>query len=351
MTLTVSRSAAAASACVAIITRIFFGLMIDSADLYNSAWLCIPLGCLIAFPFLFALHKLLKSSNNSSLLDLNKISPPMKTACFILMLLSWYDGSLALVGIANSAGYIGFQNISPIYLTIPALIVGFWCIYCNGDAIGHGARIWAHAFPIFFAIIFVIQLPSYRISWLTPILGYGWSGIIEGSFKTAGWISIMSAAFLLSEEDHHDCKTRFTPLKTLILITSISMLLIVTQLMMSPSLVFTPSRSRLYQLDTLLTNGRSALSLQFPMIIVWFTSLLFLWTYDCFIASALLQRIFPGLDGRACGGISILISSFLTPYTGRDIEAIFSKWQFAAIILALAIVIIFKQREGKSCKY
>lgn len=350
MKLIISRSSASAAAGIAIIVRIFCGLMIDSANLYNSAWLCVPLGSIIAFPLLFALRQVLNSTSDGVSLYSGNDSHLKRPIIFILLFISWYDGSFALKGIANSASYIGFQGLSPIYLMIPAFIAGFLCICCNGEAIGYGARIWSMIAPVFLVIIIAIQLPNYHLSWLTPVLGFGWSGIAEGSLKTAGWISSMSAAFLIAENDSQDRTAHSSPTKLLLYIAAISGLLIVTQLMMSPSLVFAPSRSRLYQLDTLLTNGRSVLSLQFPMIIIWFTGMLFLWAYNCFIASALLQRAFPRLNGHICGMISILISALLTPYTERDIEDIVSRWQFTAIGLSVAMVMMFRMRGGKACK-
>lgn len=350
MNLSITQGAAAAVTSVAIITRIFFGLIIDSSDLYNAAWLCVPLGGFFAFPLIYVLHHCGISLHQEWTTTCSCGALLKKASAVIFLFFASFNGAIALSGISSSASYIGFETTAPIYLMLPVIAIGIWCAFSNGNAIGFSARIWCKSIPLLLLITIIIQLPDYRPSWLSPILGYGWKGLLEGSIKTAGWISSMTGACIIAERNASINKEHFKPLKLLAIITAVATILIATQLMMSPSLIYSPGRSRLYQLDTLLTNGRSALSLQFPMIVIWFTSLLFLWAYNCYIASAMLQYIFGKLDGRLCGVISVICSLLTLSCTPRSTESIISNWQYIANFLGVALIIVSQLRRKHLCK-
>lgn len=345
MRLSISSSAASSLACIAAITRIFFGLMIDSSDLYNSAWLSVTLGTLLAFPLFLSLKRIIENMQFKE-----KAPITMRVSALIFMSYALFEGAVSLSGLSNSAAYIGFENISSVYLIIPIILIGFFCVCLNGDSLGSGARLWLKISPIFLLIILIIQLPYYKPEWLTPILGYGWKNILSGALKTAGWLSGMSGALLLATLEKGDNSSKLNPLKLLVFVSVSAVILIISQLMMSPSLIFSESRSRLYQLDTLLTNGRANLSIQFPMILLWFMSMAYLWSYEVFIAASMLQKALPMLDGRLCAIISLSAIIFLMPLSARRFESIISGWQFAINGSAVSIIMISILRRKRICE-
>ena len=134
------------------------------------------------------------------------------------------------------------------------------------------------------------------------------------------------------------------------------MFLIVLRLMMTPTLFSNDNLSRLFQLDSWLTNGRAHVSLQMPILIIWFVSMLNLMIYDSFIAAALIQRIFRKLHGSICCIIAVIGVAVLslTSVSNASNTEIIAKGQFLCIAGAALIPILFNLRSkgGKqSCKF
>jgi len=98
-----------------------------------------------------------------------------------------------------------------------------------------------------------------------------------------------------------------------------------------------------YRLDALLTNGRAPLYLQLPMILAFFIAALQLLACECFAASALLQRLFAGIDGRACGAVVILACAggSLSGYLPMAMAYI-APWIFIVSALMLSVAILLQ---------
>ena len=357
MKLSISRTAITTSASVAITTRIFYGLMIDSPSLHNGAWISALIGALLAAPLIWCMHMTFTGGDNALLNGPFKINTlPHLPLIIALILFSLIDGAITARCIANSARYVAFDYMAMFYLLLPLFFAAFWCVNCNGDAIGAGARIWAKTFPFLMIVIIILQFPHYRVDWLTPILGSGWKDILDGALKTAGWISTMSGMLMLVNHDSPTESRSLHPVITVAIATGIAMFLIVLRLMMTPTLFSNDNLSRLFQLDSWLTNGRAHVSLQMPILIIWFVSMLNLMIYDCFIAAALIQRIFRKLHGAICGIIAVVGVAVLslTPVSNASNTEIISKWQFLCIAGTALISVLFnlKIKGGRqSCKF
>ena len=357
MKLSISRNAITTSACVAIATRIFYGLVIDSPSLYNGAWISALIGALLAAPLIWCIHMTFTDGNNALLNGPFKTNTlPHLPLIIALILSASIDGAITARCIANSARYVAFDYIAMFYLLLPLFFAAFWCVNCNGDAIGAGARIWVKTFPLLMIIIIILQFPHYRLDWLTPILGSGWQDILDGGLKTAGWISTMGGMLMLVNHDSPTESRALHPVITVGIATGLAMFLIALRLMMTPTLFSDDNLSRLFQLDSLLTNGRAPLSLQLPLLIIWFVSMLNLMIYDTFIAAALIQRIFRKLHGSICGIIAVLGVAVLslTPFSNASNAEIISMWQFLGVAGTALISVLFnlKSKGGKqSCKF
>ena len=119
--------------------------------------------------------------------------------------------------------------------------------------------------------------------------------------------------------------------------------------MMVPTLIHTGDRTRMYQLDLMLTNGRAPLILQLPLLVIWFISLFNLLSCDCLIAAASIQRLFLGIRTIICSAISVILVWLMSMsvFTDRRFEAFISTWQF--VINAVAVFlgsIAFAQKGG-----
>ena len=72
---------------------------------------------------------------------------------------------------------------------------------------------------------------------------------------------------------------------------------------MMPIQVDTAS-TQIYQLDSLISNGRATIATQLPMTVLLFVSMLILLLFELFLSSALIQRVFGCRRGGFCVGFS-----------------------------------------------
>lgn len=264
------------------------------------------------------------------------VRPMLET---VLLVITALDVAQLLATVTHASDSLTLEHVPAFALGLPAALAALWCVWRGGDAIGYAAALWMRFFPILMLVVILLQMRHYHPRWLLPLLGNGWKDIIRVGVRASGRFVPATAILLVSEADACDAKPRRS-FARIAAAAIVSAALLALRLLMAPSgMADMPWASRL---DALLTNGRAPLYLQLPLILAFFIAALQLLACECFAASALLQRLSAGIDGRVCGAAVVLacaggsLSGFLPMAM-----AYIAPWIFivAALMLSAAILL------------
>ncbi len=339
MKLRIAHDAAAAAAFVAAAARIFVGLALDSVPIHNGVWIAALLGALPAIPYLLCLEAVQAEAQPNR--------PAYRMLMLLLASVALLDASEVLSVVAKTSEYLTINHVPLTVLTVPVALAALWCICRNGDAVGYAAMLWIRVFPVLLMLVLLLQLPHLHVRWLQPRLGDGWRAIANGGVRTAGWF-VPSTAILFVSDRGGALPAKHVSRAWLACAALVTAPLLALRLMMAPTVV--RNASWLFNLDALLTNGRAPLYLQLPMILIWFVGLLHLLSCDCFAATALLQRLFPAIDGRACAALVVLGTALLSIHDfSVALNRSAAPWVFilAASIVGLYVLVLRDSKGGE----
>ena len=327
MRLRIAREPACAAVFIAAAARVFTGVTI-SLSIHNGAWLAVLLGGLLALPGLLGLW----SAPSVHAFNAGPVRIPAQAFFLLVTLL---DCVHLLRCLTDSASYLALDQLPPVTLLLPLGAAILWCVFRNGDAIGYSAEVWLRILPLFLLIVLVLQFRSLRPAWLFPLTEGGFKALFSAGLRVSAWQLIPAAGYLLTEASE-ESDDRLSPLRTGITATAAAASLVVLWQMMVPRLLCPYAETRIGRLDVLLTNGRAPLYMQFPLILVWFVGLLQTLCFEAFTAAALLQRLLPGLNGRAAvlSALAAIIAGTRLP----GIEAIDARPGGAAVFFAGVIL-------------
>lgn len=342
----INSSAAAALGTLAAIARIFYGVTIDSVTSDRNGFLSVLFGGLLALPLAWIVRR---SEQKHALLECLPTTA-RKVISLVLCTVFCVDAAIVSAEIAHSAGYAALERRSRLYLSLPHLLLCFWCLSLNGNAIGSAARLWRKLLAALLLIVIVLERKEYQLGWLFPILGNGFSSLFASALRVAGWLSMIPVLYLFAKPECTKDTKRFSPLRAIALSTVIAATLVLLRQMMTPSQWSEVAQSQSFQLDTLLSNGRAPLSLQLPMFTLWFISMLFSLLSNTLISASMLQQLLPSFNHRLCAAIvlvSVLALSTLGGLTQAFILS-FCNWLFPilAIILVGCAILIFAKGEN-----
>lgn len=339
MKLQITDGAAAPLIALAVSMRIVFGVVIDMPRLYCAGWLSALLGGALALPMVFAVQRL-RDVCGEAPLETNAPLPRAVSAIFAI--LSALDGAAVMRGAAHTAGYLSLRTTSLTLLLLPQTLLCVWTLKENGTAIGSAARIWWRILPWLLLIVVLPEWNRYRFAWLTPLLGSGVSDILDGAVRAAGWMSLMLPIALCSRREAEHPRRALRPVRLTCFVAAVSAGLILLRNLMTPPLVHGDLTSRYAQFDLLLSNGRTPLTLQFPLIVLWLVSLLMLLLFDVLSVALTLQRALPGLSGRFCIFAASLGCTALTLLgAGERADAMaLARWLYAAQGALLAALML-----------
>ena len=339
MKTTIGKSHAAPMIVVALSTRMFWGLSLDISCAVNAAWMCPILGFLLYLPFAFAVSRA-DALGNASPIDNLKPHVPRGlfaaiSALFALLLM--WDGAAAVRLAASSSNAIALSDIPVPVLALPLSIVAGTVVLLGAQAEGNSARIWLKLVPLLLIIIFLVQFKSYNIGWLTPILGDGPSGIIDGCIYCAGAMALLSLPWLISVPDRNDRGVlRYVAFAAL----ATSVMLVSEQMLCPVQLKSALTRSA--RMELVLSNGRLMLSPQLVVNVLWYGSLLHLISAQASVAAIYLKRIFPGASKWM---LAVIVAIVLLILPGWDPVAlrVYLRWiGMLFIIIGLALAALLK---------
>lgn len=339
MKLSISPSAARAASFVAIVARIVLDNAVSAPSTHNGAWLCPLLALVLALPWALCADHLRRHAGRRR-----------RPLYAVLAAATALDGADNLCAIARSAGYLALDRVPVRILVLPVSLALLWCLMKNGNAIGYAAMLWMRLAPVLLIVVAVMQLHCLCPEWLQPLLGSGWRAIATGSVRTASHILPCAALLLIADGTEEEKRPGIGLTAMLLIAAALGALLLLMHLMMSP----TPSRPTQWinRLDNLLTNGRAPLYLQLPMISAWYAGLLHLLLCEGFGCAALLQRLFPALDGRLCAVLAVAGTGAVALFQNTTMltDALWP-WLYcvAALLAALAVLASLGKGGRKSC--
>ena len=332
MNISLSRTAAFAGAGLSILCRLFYGLMIESPEVSNGAWLSVAIGFILSVPLIL----------------LFRAERAGRYVQWVLLPLLLLDAGDVVEIIAFSESCLAFNHIAKAVLMVPLILTALWCAFLGGDAIGASARIWMHVFLFLMLVIIICQRRYYHPAWLTPALGYGWEGILRAAVRAAGWMSAiaLSAMRLCSQTPR-----RGRVLRCMALACAAAVALIVFRSMKTPVMDGDGLR-RDIRIDAILTNGRAPLYLQLPMIVIWFVAILHLFCFECAVIPGLAERCIPG-GSRTVYILACISIVAILAFSGwnTSLPAQFVKhYRYPLLLSTLTGAVIFRGKGGSlSC--
>lgn len=333
MKLAISREAALAAAFVAVTARLFYGLTVEEGAIHNGAWLAALFSALPAIPLVQCLDAI------------NHRRTPAAVALSLFLLAAVLsDGGAVLAALVRSTGFLALERGSGAGLTLPVCGLMFWCVCRNGDAAGYGAMLFMRLFPALGLIVLLLQARHFRPEWLRPILGSGRRDILRQGVRCAGLFVPTTALLFVSDRLPGAHLRKRASLLSLGAVAA--GLLTLPVLMMAPT--SKGGGDWLYRLDALLTNGRAPLYLQLPLVVLWYAGLLHLLLCECFSGAALLQRLMPRLDGRACGALTAVGVGALSVLScpAMITDGLLGPWGYVAAASLTAVVTLTGMKGG-----
>ena len=213
------------------------------------------------------------------------------------------------------------------------------CIYVmskNGAGVGNAAKIWMYAGIVLTAVIFIAQAGKYRVGWLLPVFGPGAHNLAGGAVSVAGY---MAAAPMLHALAEGDRSGKNSCAATVIIIGAVSAAVCAFEGMMAPVLTGA-DMTRFRAIDTLVSNGRTALSLQLPILTAVNGGYIAALAGYCFMAAMAFQRIFGRISGRAWAVIvaAAVFCINAAGIAGRKGALTACGWEFIAAAAAVAVI-------------
>lgn len=322
---------------LAITARLASGVIIDMPGLLNAGWIAILFGGILSVPPLFAIVQCRQAN----------VRLPRSSA-FILLPLFLFDSATVADLLANSAGYMALNSTFPAYLLLPLFLLCLACLRLNGNDIGTSASFWNRILPWIALIVVIIQFRDYEPLWLTPLLGPGIREITHEAFRIAGWITLYSALFLMTESDRPEDAS--LPLRTVFAATLFSAGVCVIFSMMTPTIASSALFKRSFRLEALLANGRTSLALQIPSITLWYIGLFFALLLDAFACAMLLQHCLPQWNRYACT-FAALTFVFILSSAGKagraaSLTAAALYYPLLCSVIAAVMIIKYIRKEG-----
>ena len=310
--------------CLVLACRAVCGLLLENPAPCASLALSVMVGGLITLPALLLIQRLESGS-------------PMLPAVALLLIL---DGADIALRAAQSAWFISLDRVPVRLLLIPLLPALLPGASYRRETIDYTASILAWILLPLGLLIVALQLRSYRPAWLFPLLGSGPRDIVVNGMRVAGWAGLYATALAGSKRP---------PLKAVLgrwtLALGSAALAIALASMVTPYSLRRSDPAWLNRLDALITNGRSSLYLQLPVMVVWFLGLLYVIRFDGALASSLMHSTL-GLAGRGrrinALTAALMLGVATTGFMEGGIYAEITRWQWIPLCLICPMMLLCK---------
>lgn len=339
---------------VAMTTRMFFEAAIDGARYQHAGWIAILAGCALNLPIALLLDALDARDNDIS--SMNKLEravplPLLRVFCAIVCLFSLYEAAACTRTLSGSAEYTVLAKMRINWLLVFTSLIATASCLSGGAAVCGAARIWLYMFFPLVLIVIVVQMGFYNVHWLTPIFGPGVKILARGSINFASIGTYLIPMWLCIRADHPDGEKKrpHSIVKLLGLVALAACALSILFYMLSPTMPSAPNQ-RTFGHDRLLNNGRVAISLQFPLVIIWHFCLITQLAANIVGCSQMLKFTIPKIKEWICVLIVGALSMVLTLVGMAEQEYFDLVYALryplvTAIMAAFAVVVLVKRRK------
>lgn len=338
---------------VSITFRIFAGVVIYLPELLNAGWISVLIGALLCAPMI--LLCCLYSRNNrkkpmADALSSGLSAIPLKVFAVLSICVMVFETAVLIRLNTGAASYASLYNTPSLLVALSMMLVSYYCVTKNGLALGSAAKVWIYCLPWLAGLVILLTAPDININWLAPILGNGVTTTFAGGIKVAGWLSTIVILWVISEPETKPKSSPYSTAWMFGFIAVIATLLIAFNCATTPPLTKGITTS-VFQLDRLFSNGKTTMSLQMPMIIVWFINTILNISMNVFLSAKLLQLLIPKLDGRLCVFISAFVATVISQlgYAEEYVARIGAQYEYLLIAAPFFIMMLFNIGGVKKC--
>lgn len=339
------RSATAPLILVSMAVRMFMGMVFTPVKASNAVWMCPIVGVVICLPLMWC-TRCAASLGNGSVWENAACRLGGQVSAAVALLLGLYlsyDAAVVMRMLANTAGIVALGAMPDVFLTLPLVLLLICVLMLDSDSLGNSARIWLLALPILLVIMLAAQLKSFEPEWLLPLFGGGAGSIADGAVHCAGWMAGIALLWWISVPDRGKAGLVQVELAAAIAVAVLLALLS----MLCPTLVDTQF-TRVERLHLVLSNGRTPLSLQLILILLWYAGLLYLMCAEAFAAACYLRQAAPKLSGRM---LVLLLSLYVgviasTGLTEDSVVMQVSRYAYIGIAGILLVLMLAGFRKG-----
>ena len=313
--MTIDKKSAGALGVIGVGFKLCYALIIDTPRLTGAFALTHLAGALGFLPALLAIGLLERQHPGVEPEELLLRAGGRAGRGAYYMLLSLFllvSATLSAAELIDVATYIALSSQSKNWLNAATVAAVCVCALCGCRAVAGASRVRVLILPLIFLVIAAVQYRSFVPRWLLPLLADGAEVIGREAVALAGVNMLLVPVWML-------CGSWRTASCTFGKVTLFTLTVALFYSMLAPTMPFA-QHTRFFRLDTLLSNGRTSLSLQLPHMIVVYTGLL---TGACFclsMSARLLSRCFPKVQERwfVLGGSLAILGLLYSPVAAQE---------------------------------
>jgi len=322
--------------------QLFYALIVDTPNMTSGF---LPALLLSALGFLPALLAFFLMEHRADLPPLQRLKQaagdrPAKAYLLLLSVFLLLSSALSVSELTDVSSYIALSAVSKHWLHLVTVLVVCLCSLCGIRSVAGSSRIRMLYLPALLLIVLVAQFRSLMPRWLFPVLGDGLPALLREAAPLCGVQTLLVPLWLLCGSG----KVMGGIHLRVVLYVALACLI---QCMLTPTMPYAP-KTWFFRLDTVLSNGRTSLSLQLPYMIILYTGLLTGGCYALSMAASLLAECFPGIKPRwfVLGGgalmLALLCSGLFTQQQARLLRM--AAWP--VISLPLLLIALHSRKRG-----
>lgn len=291
--MTIEKKSAAALGLIGVGFQLCYALLIDTPRLTGGlavTLLCGALGFLPALAALFLLEKQYPHRDPEEVLLLAGGEVGRRLYYLLLALYLLVGAAMSAAALIDVATYIALSSLNRTWLHLATMASVCLCALCGCRAVAGVSRLRLFYLPLILLVIALVQYRSLVPRWLFPLLGDGAQAILREAVSLSGVSMLLIPLWLLSGSARSVAACHLK-------VTLFALIVALVYGMLTPAMPFA-QHTRFFRLDTLLSNGRTSLSLQLPHMLVMYTGLLTGACYCLSMAARLLNRCFPAVQER-----------------------------------------------------
>ena len=323
--------------------QLFYALIVDTPDMTSGFLPTLLLSALGFLPALLAFCLMERMGEDQPPIErLKRASGPIFSRAYLMLLAVFLllSAALSVSELTAVSSYIALSAVSDHWLNLVTVLTVCLCSLCGIRSVAGSSRLRMLYLPFLLALVLIAQFQSLMPRWLLPVLGDGLPTLLREAVPLCGvQMQLVPLWFL--------CGSRRVMAGVHLRVVLYVALACLMYCMLTPTMPYAPN-SWFFRLDTVLSNGRTSLSLQLPYMIILYTGLLTGGCYGLSMAATLLEECFPRVKQRwfvLNGGIFILALLYTGLVKQEQVRLLrIAAWP--AILLPLLLIALCGRKRG-----